>query len=304
MRWLDDLIALAEAKSLNRAAELRVVTQPAFTRRVQQIERWLGVPVLDRSRRPVQLTPAIQRRIEDIRALSNELRYLRADVRDWETAQRRVSLAAQHSLCSGVLARFVATLRDGRPAPSIRLRAANRDDCYTLLMTRQVAMMVAFEVAGMPMVPDETLVERREIGEDELCPVAAPDLWRTIDEGDGTTGDLPIIAFTADSFFGELFARRISPNIRQRRRLRVVCDTAFVPAALVMAAEGAGVAWLPRTLCDAEIRSGRLIELDDSFAPLRLNIVETRLASAHPDNAEIVWDQLFRFMRDRTQSAP
>ena len=83
LRWLEDLIALAEAGSLTRAAALRNVTQPAFTRRIQQIEQWLGVPVIDRSVRPARVSPAILRKLEDVRALTGELRQLRRDVVDW-----------------------------------------------------------------------------------------------------------------------------------------------------------------------------------------------------------------------------
>ena len=161
LKWLDDLVALAEAGSLTRAAALRNITQPAFTRRIQQIEQWLGTPVIDRSVRPARVSTAVLRKIDEIRALTGELRQLRRDVLDGDASARRVSIASQHSLSAALLPRFIARLQMVKPGLSIRLRSANRDDCHTILMTRQASMLVVYEAEGFPIAPDETLIERR-----------------------------------------------------------------------------------------------------------------------------------------------
>ena len=56
--WLEDFIALAQTRSLSRAAELRHVTHPAFGRRIRALEAWAGTPLLERGGSPVRLTPA------------------------------------------------------------------------------------------------------------------------------------------------------------------------------------------------------------------------------------------------------
>ena len=43
LKWLDDYLALIETGSLSAAAEKRHVSQPAFSRRIQMLESWLGV---------------------------------------------------------------------------------------------------------------------------------------------------------------------------------------------------------------------------------------------------------------------
>ncbi len=50
------LAALAEEKSLTRAAQRLYITQPAATRRIQQLETELGCPLLVRSRSGIELT--------------------------------------------------------------------------------------------------------------------------------------------------------------------------------------------------------------------------------------------------------
>ena len=57
-KWLEDFISLAETRSFSRSAQLRHVTQPAFSRRIQSLEAWAGIDLVDRSSYPTRLTPA------------------------------------------------------------------------------------------------------------------------------------------------------------------------------------------------------------------------------------------------------
>jgi LysR family transcriptional regulator, hypochlorite-specific transcription factor HypT len=57
-KWLEDFVSLAETRSFSRSAQLRHVTQPAFSRRIQSLEAWAGVALIDRSSYPTRLTPA------------------------------------------------------------------------------------------------------------------------------------------------------------------------------------------------------------------------------------------------------
>lgn len=299
LRSLDDLVALAEAGSLTRAAAVRNVTQPAFTRRIQQIEEWLGAPVIDRSVRPARVSPAVLRKLEDIRALSGELRQLRRDILDWEMSQRRVSLAAQHSLSSGLLPQFIARLQVQKPALTIRLRSANREECHTLLMTRQASILVIYEVEGLPIAPNETLIERRVIGADKLCPVASPRRRDAIVAPGSRQKRIPIIGYPPDVFFGNVFARRILPILHAHHQVDVLCETALVPSALTLALEGVGVAWLPQTLCAAHLQSGALVDLGPLYGSVDMQIVSARLMTPRPQHAEAVWSLLAVFLAEQ-----
>jgi DNA-binding transcriptional LysR family regulator len=57
-KWLEDFVSLAETRSFSRSAQLRHVTQPAFSRRIQSLEAWAGVVLIDRSAYPTSLTAA------------------------------------------------------------------------------------------------------------------------------------------------------------------------------------------------------------------------------------------------------
>ena len=58
LKWLEDFVSLAATSSFSRSAEERHVTQSAFSRRIKQLEAWLGVPLVDRATFPARLTKA------------------------------------------------------------------------------------------------------------------------------------------------------------------------------------------------------------------------------------------------------
>lgn len=58
--WLQDFLALVRTRNFSRAATERHVTQSAFSRRIQALEDWAGVPLFDRSAHPVELALAGQ----------------------------------------------------------------------------------------------------------------------------------------------------------------------------------------------------------------------------------------------------
>lgn len=58
IKLLEDLITLSETKNFRRAAQLRHISESAFSRRIKSLEAWAGTPLVKRSAQAVHLTPA------------------------------------------------------------------------------------------------------------------------------------------------------------------------------------------------------------------------------------------------------
>lgn len=82
LTWLEDCVALADALNFSKAASLRYVTQPAFSRRIQSLEEWVGTPLFIRNRRSVQLTEAGRLFCKQAPDLLRELYALRDEARE------------------------------------------------------------------------------------------------------------------------------------------------------------------------------------------------------------------------------
>src|SRR4051812_43001117 len=97
--WLEDYLALAETLNFSRAAELRHVTQPAFSRRIRALEQWIGATLFDRTTHGVALTPAGEHFHNQAEVLTRALNQLRRDTLEVSgRVVRPLSIAATHAL--------------------------------------------------------------------------------------------------------------------------------------------------------------------------------------------------------------
>ena len=288
LKWLEDLLALAQADTLSEAAQQRNITQPAFSRRIKAIEDWLGAPVIDRTRRPVRITPAIMNQLDDIHLLVRDLRSLRNEIQSWETAQQKIIIAAQHSLSMALLPPFIAQLQRELPSIVIKLRSGNWDEIYALLMTRQAMLLVAYESVSHPVMVDETLLQKTCLHEDRLIPVARASVLMDL----CSRQSLPIIAYPPEVFFGSILHTQLLPALTELYTVTTVCESALVPAIAELATAGVGIAWLPSILVSKSIQTGQLVDLSTEFGAVELQIFAARLKTVRSEPLNAVWEQL------------
>ena len=97
--WFEDYLALAETLNFSRAAELRHVTQPAFSRRIRALEGWVGAALFTRTTHGVALTPAGEHFHGQAEVLTRALHQLRRDTSEVSgRGVRPLSIAATHAL--------------------------------------------------------------------------------------------------------------------------------------------------------------------------------------------------------------
>src|SRR4028118_1212518 len=98
-KWLEDFVSLAETRSFSRSAQLRHVTQPAFSRRIQALEAWAGTDLVDRSSYPTRLTLAGETLYAQALEMLQALQSTRAMLRGHSAARHAaIALAAVRTL--------------------------------------------------------------------------------------------------------------------------------------------------------------------------------------------------------------
>lgn len=292
LEWIDDILAVLDGGSLARAAEKRLLTQSAFTRRVRSIEDSIGAPLFDRRRKPVVLMPGVEALEPDLRDLSARLHKLRQAMRSTgDQASKSLSFVCQHALTTTLSPRVVLALSaDGQV--STRVRSGNQDECLMQLISKEVDFAIMYALPGDEAAEPGNAFEAVTLGSDVLIPVATPN---SRDKAKGAV--LPIIGYPPEVFLGQVFARRITPQLPSGMTVSTVAETALTLAMLQLALTGIGIAWLPQTLIGEQLSLGQLIRLDDTLPAHPLTIRLVRLSEPRSEQADRVWHHLSHTLR-------
>lgn len=300
--WLEDFITLADCGHFSRAAERRNVSQPAFSRRVRMLEDWIGAPLFNRDTHRVELTPAglefrpiaedIMRRVVSGRELAREV--------------AQVSANALRFVCTNVLSLtfFPAWLERveaavsaaAAPQSSISLVTDNMADCERLMMQGQAQFMLCHHHPAAQTSLDSTYFRSVDVGDDLLVPISAPIAAGTAQALHALPGSAaaPVahLAFSPASGMGRIIAStrtRDAPPVS----LSSVFTAHLAMVLLTMAKSGRGVAWLPLSLIERELRTGELVRSGDTEAwdiPMQIRLYRPRARQSAA--AEAFWTQV------------
>ena len=291
LEWLEDILAIAQTGSFSGAAERRNLTQSAFSRRIQQIEDHIGVELFDRSRKPVQLRPTTQAQGAQIEQIAAALRQLVADLRRGDrVASNRIVIASQHSLTTSLAPQVIQGLQNRGEQIYVRLRSANLDECFALLLSRQADLAIVYHAPDQEERSGDYL-EAIDIRPDRLIPILRPDLVPALLQMAAAV-DLPYVAYPSGVFFGRIMAERILPALDARTTALPRAETALTFAALEMAVEGVAVAWVPASLARASIAQGWVADLSPVLPSCKLIIRAIRLRETRSPAEEVIWQHI------------
>jgi DNA-binding transcriptional LysR family regulator len=201
-------------------------------------------------------------------------------------------IATQHTLSITLFPAFVYRFHCAHPRSAIRLRSANRDECFALLMTGQASVLVAYETGDFPVSADDALIERARVRQERFVPVVARDHADRLLPKAGDSKQLDVVEYPDDVFFGKILALRIFPDLAQSHFILPVCETALVPAVLGLAREGAGIAWVPESILAYANMDNRLMDASEVLPSCKLTVSAMRLKTPRTQIAEHVWNEI------------
>lgn len=271
-KWLDDYLALIETGSFSAAAEKRHTSQPAFSRRIQQLEEWLGVTLIDRSRKPLRFTPLAEQHEGSFRRLITNIYEFRSTLRTDSTYSPDMILAAQHSLAASRLPTYIEEFRSILPEQKFRIRSENRDDGVALLLRGGADVLLTYEMQASDRCVPPELATACELGEDALVLVASPTLCES-DHFASPLHPIPLLCFPAESFFGQAVRTHAMAELMQSRLITVQYVSEFSLGLREMALIHQGAAWLPRSLVAKDLERGSLRELVNLSSNVPLTIM-------------------------------
>lgn len=292
LEWLEDIVAIFESESLNEAANRRYLTQPAFSRRVRSIEDYLGVELMDRSRKPARPTGMLVEHEDRLRRLSSDLKGLVVDLRKADRqVSSRVVIASQHAITTSLLPPLIATHLDALGF-DLRLRSANRSECWGMLITKEADLVLTYKSRAELAEPAEEYVEGLLISNEALIPVGTAALRPKVAQG-----ELPMIGYPSDVFLGKLITAEVIPRIVDSFSRDIKVETALTVGAMQLAANGIGIAWVPQSMLETLPTKHALESFSDILPTPRIATTAARLIGKKSDAEDAIWRALAAIYR-------
>jgi DNA-binding transcriptional LysR family regulator len=257
---VEAFLSVVRSGGFTRASSSLHLSQPAISRRIHLLERELGAPLFERIASGVVLTEAGQAFLPHAEALLASVRDgidAVADVRG--TSRGAVTLAVVGTLASSSLTECLRLFREAHPAIDVRIRTALSAEVSALVRRGEATLGVRYEldphpdlvsstVYGEPMLavcsPRHRLVSARRVEPRAL----AGERWITFPSRPSATRE-PYSSALADRLAAcGLSASEIIP-----------IDSLTAQKRMVEA--GFGLALLPSSSVDEELRSGTLCVL-------------------------------------------
>jgi DNA-binding transcriptional LysR family regulator len=259
---------IAHHRSFSRGATLNRISQSAASQHVQELERSLGVDLIDRSTRPLRLTDAGRLYLDYCRDMLRRHDEFEADLnRLKREVSGKVRLAAIYSVglseMSRIEAEFSARFPDGllevsylRPEKVFQAVEEDRADLGLLSYAESTRDVVALPWREEEMVvavdPGHSLAQQTEVEPSELAGCQ----FISFDD------DLPIQA-------------RIERYLRERHvSVQHVLHFDNLQMIKEAVAHGAGISILPERVMREELAAGRLVAIrlkpSELFRPVRI----------------------------------
>ncbi len=290
--WFKDLGNLARTGNFSQAAELSHISQPAFSRRIKALEAWVGSILVDRSKQPVSLTTAGLQMLEAGEQALARIEHERAQIVEARTRPDKyvITFGAQHSIGWRFYPAWLQAFESAYGPVMSRLRADDLPSCVEALKAGEVDFVIAYESRFAKAITGIRSLNSLVIGDDALIPVckAGPDGEPLFCLEEAAAPPIPYLRFGVAA----PITRHIDPLLDAegiRDRLSVVYENAMAGALRIRARDGAGVAWLPRSLVAPDLEAGLLAVTGEPNWQIPLSIRLYRLLDQTNQLTRDIW---------------
>lgn len=310
-KWLEDFISLAETGSFSRSAELRHVTQPAFSRRIQSLEAWLGADLIDRTSYPTRLTPGGEVFYEQALEMLGQVNNARALLRGKGPAtQGMIDFAVPHTLSLTFVPKWVKALEAGFGPIVARLMALNVHDAVMTIVEGGCDLLLCYHHPRQPVQLDASRYDMLVLGQETLRPYARCDRAGVPDfvlPGD-LRAPLPFLSYTSNAYLGRMVDLVLADAGRKPYLVKRY-ETDMAEGLKMMALEGHGVAFLPESAVSRETRSRQLARADEGGTEwevkMEIRLYREKPSAQRPGKAVVarLWDYLVQTMQEKPGKA-
>ena len=294
LAWLEDFLALSSTGNFSKAAAIRNVTQPTFSRRIQNLELWMGVALVDRSTFPAGLTDegkSFRKAAEEI----TQSLYRERDMCKGIARPRRalLSVAMLQTLAVSFYPDWLRGLERDLGPLRTRSTCANLHDCVQTLVAESCDLMLCYAYPSGPLMLDGAQYPSIHVADEVLVPVSAPGSdgqpCHSLERDDGKP--VPYLGYAGYAYLAGMVEKVISSQAAPPV-LDLCYESALAAALKAMAIAGQGMTWLPYTVVANELTTGQLVLAGSVRWTLEIEIRAYRSVQTASVEVERVWRHL------------
>ncbi len=267
---------IAQTRSLSRAAGMSGVSQPAASQHIHELEARFGVPLLDRSTRPVTLTSAgklyaelcrdVLRRQEEFEVALEELK---------NRVEGVVRVASIYSVGLTEMSTLKEEFARRCPDARIEVEYLRPEKVYDMVQTELADLgLVSFPQATRELAVRPWREERMVVAAAPSHPLAKKSMLRMAD-----LQGADFVSFDEDLTIRHEVDRFLRDNAVEVNRTMHFDNIQMIEQAVAL---GAGVSILPERTLRAEIGLGRIVAIPMEAELVRpLGIVHRRRKKLH-----------------------
>ena len=276
-RSLEVFVWVANLRSFRRAAARLNTTQPAISQRIALLERDLGIRLLERSRAGVALTERGRILLTGAERLLGQTVALRAEVGEKDATRGSLRLGVAETIVHTWLPRFLERVARAYPALAFVIEIDVTPSLTERLLSREIDL--AFVLGEI----QDSGIRNLPLCRYPVAFLAAPGFARRRYRRRELASRTFITFSRATRPYADLAAAL--EGIEPRPRIHASASMATV---LRMAADGLGIAAVPRAIAERELTEGSLAEVDLPLSLPELGFVASWPAAPMPFLAEAV----------------
>lgn len=245
LKQLEYFCAVAQSRNISQASRQVFVAQPSLSRQISLLEEELGVPLLNRTNRGIELTAAGQRLYQHSLDLFSDIQRIREDIQGSDSGLRgHLSVGSVYSNMP-LLTQKLRLFRQMYPEIHIYVRLGSPEELiedlrqhrlHLLLLRKSGADLSEFNVQTLREDPLELITSRQLDPAPELTEVPLQALRGA-----------PMCMLRADDAWG--YGEYLSGRCQQAGfDLNVVCQCYDTPMIMQLVQAGIGSSFQPRSI--------------------------------------------------------
>lgn len=265
-RWLEDFLVLAESGSFTRSAELRHLTQSAFSRRIKSLEGWAGTELIDRTCYPTRLTPAGEAFRHEAAAVLGQIRAARSRLAGMRAMPAdTLEFAVPHTLSFSFFPHWLSGVEQDFGELSCRLQASNVHDALLAFVEGGSDLLLCYHHLRQPVSLGDARYSGLSLGIEQLRPYAKAghDGQPSLSLPGMADAPLPFLGYSPGAYFHRM-SELLLEQAPQPCHLSLRYETDMAEGLKHMVLQGHGIAFLPDSAVQGELARGELLPAADT----------------------------------------